>query len=208
MAGKKSNVPEKSIDTGELVDLAKKALEARSKAAEFTTQEKATSEQIAQKAEHERREELIRDNYIGMIRVTGENQTPIRVEFRLDNGALDVTEEANLDALYKGSRPVLFKREKIVTEITDPLALIQGLIDDGKNPFDFLELKVRDGMDHVIVESKNVTSAEAFLPTEGFLNTIEGIKSSLSDDAKTFTKNYLETALKPRVVLGTTKGKA
>jgi hypothetical protein len=207
MASKKSNVPEKSIDTGELVELAMKALTARSKAAEYTTQEKAASEEIGKKAEHERREEINRGNYIGMIRVTGDKQTPIRIEFRLDNGALDVTEEANLDALYKGSRPVLFKREKIVTEITDPLALIQELIAEGKNPFDFLELKVRDGMDHAVVDSKNLTTAEAFLPTEGFLTTIEGIKSSLSDDAKTFTKNYLETALKPRVVLGT-KGKA
>jgi len=207
MAAKKSAVPEKSIDSGELVELAMKALTFRSQAAEATTQEKATSEEIARKGEHERREEIKCNNYIGMIRITGKDQSPIRVEFRLENGALDVSEEANLDALYKGSRPVLFKREKVVTEILDPLALLQGLIDEGKNPFDFLELKVRDGMDHVLVESKNVTSAEAFLPTEGFLSTIEGIKGSLSDDAKTFTQNYLEGALKPRVVLGT-KGKA
>jgi hypothetical protein len=207
MAAKKSTVPEKSVDKGELVDLAKKALDFRTTAAEATTQEKAISEELAKKGEHERREEVKRGSYIGMIRVTGEKQTPIRIEFRLEKGALDVAEEANLDTLYKGSRPVLFKREKVVTEILDPLALIQGIIADGKNPFDYLELKVREGMDHVLVESKNVTTAEAFLPTEGFLSTIEGIKESLSDDAKTFTQNYLEGALKPRVVLGT-KGKA
>jgi hypothetical protein len=207
MASKKSSVPEKSIDSGDLVELAMKALTFRAKAAEFTTQEKATSEEIAKKGEQERRDEIECGNYIGMIRVTGDKQAPIRIEFRLEKGALDVSEEANLDALYKGSRPVLFKREKVVTEILDPLALIQGIIAEGKNPFDFLELKVREGMDHVLVESKSVTSAEAFLPMPEFLSTIEGIKGSLSDDAKTFTKNYLEGALKPRVVLGT-KGKA
>jgi hypothetical protein len=207
MATKKSSVPEKSINSGELVELAMKALTFRSQAAEATTKEKETTEEIAKKAEHERREEVKRNNYIGMIRVTGDKQTPIRIEFRLEKGALDVAEETNLDALYKGSRPVLFKREKIVTEILDPLALIQELTADGKNPFDFLELKVREGMDHAIIESKNVTTAEAFLPTPEFLTTIEGIKGSLSDDAKTFTQNYLEGALKPRVVLGT-KGKA
>jgi hypothetical protein len=207
MASKKSNAPEKNINSGEMVTLAQKALEARAKAAEYTTVEKATSEEISKKAEHERREEIGRGNYLGIIRITGENQSPVRVEFRLENGALNVSEEANLDALYMGSRPVLFKREKIVTEITNPLTLIQELIAKGKNPFDYLELKVRDGMDHALVESKNVTSAEAFLPTEGFLSTIDGIKGSMSEEAKTFTKNYLEGALKPRVVLGT-KGKA
>lgn len=207
MASKKSNAPEKNIDNGELVELAKKALDARSKAAEFTTQEKAASEEIGKKAEHDRREEIGRGNYIGIIRITGESQSPIRVEFRLENGALNVSEEANLDALYMGSRPVLFKREKIVTEITNPLTLIQDLIANGKNPFDYLKLSVREDMDHALVDSKHVISAEAFLPTDGFLNTIDGIKSSLSEEAKTFTKNYLEGALKPRVVLGT-KGKA
>ena len=207
MANKKSNAPEININTGELVDLAKKALEARAKAAEYTTVEKTTSEEISKKAEHERREEVGRGHYLGIIRITGENQSPVRVEFRLENGALNVSEEANLDALYKGSRPVLFKREKIVTEITNPLTLVQELITKGKNPFDYLELKVRDGMDHALVDSEHVISAEAFLPTEGFLNTVDGINGSMSDEAKTFTKNYLEGALKPRVVLGT-KGKA
>jgi hypothetical protein len=207
MAYKKSNVPEKNIDSGELVELSRKALEARAKAAEFTTIEKLMTEEIGKKAEHERRQEIDRNSYIGIIRITGNNQQPIRVEFRLENGALDVSNEKSLDALYKGSRPVLFKREKIVTEIIDPLALIQDLINANKNPFDYLELKVRKDMDHALVDSKNVTTAEAFLPTDGFLTTIEGIKNTMSDDAKTFTKNYLQEALKPRVVLGT-KGKA
>ncbi len=204
---KKPNAPEKNVDTGELVDLAKQALEARAKAAEFTTVEKARSEEIGTKAEALRRQEVEQGNYIGIVRVTHADQQPIRVEFRLENGALAVTEEANLDAIYKGSRPVLFKREKVVTEILDPIELIRELMAAGKNPFDFLELKVREGMDHALVESRHVTNAEAFLPVDGFLNTIEGIKGSMSDDAKTFTKNYLQGALKPRVVLGT-KGKA
>jgi hypothetical protein len=208
MSAKKAKCPEKNVDTGELVDLAKQALEARAKAAEFTTQEKKTSEEIVQKAEHLRRQEIEKENnYYGLIRITQENQSPVRVEFRFENGALDVAEESNLDTLYRGSRPVLFKREEIITEITDPLALIQELVNEGKNPFDYLKLSVREGMDRILVNSNHVTSAEAFLPTEGFLNTIDGIKSTLSEDAKTFTKNYLESALKPRVVLGT-KGKS
>jgi hypothetical protein len=207
MSAKKAKCPEKNVDTGELVDLAKQALEARAKAAEFTTQEKKTSEEIGQKACQLRQQEIEKENYYGLIRITQKNQSPVRVEFRFENGALDVAEETNLDELYRGSRPVLFKREEIITEILNPLALIQELVNEGKNPFDYLKLSVREGMDRILVNSNHVTSAEAFLPTEGFLNTIDGIKSTLSEDAKTFTKNYLESALKPRVVLGT-KGKS
>ena len=204
---KKSNTPEFNIDKGKIVEEAKGALDARAKAAEFTTVEKKHSEEISKLAEIIRIEGIDRDEYFGVVRITGEQQAPVRVEFRLESSALDVSEEGNLDALYGAQRPLLFQREKVVNKILDPLALIQELIASGKNPFDYLELKVREGMDHVVADSKNVTSSEAFLPVEGFLGTLNEIKSVLSSEAKEFTKNYLAGAIKPRVVLGT-KGKA
>ena len=125
----------------------------------------------------------------------------------MENGALAVDEGKNLDMLYGTARPLLFQKERVVNEIVDPMALIKELIDAGKNPFDYIDIAVRKGMDHVLVESKNVTSGEAYLPKEGFLNTLNEIKNTLSDNAKTYTKEYLNNTLKPRVVLGT-KGKA
>lgn len=207
MALKKAITPEISIDKGLIVGFAKKALEARAEAAEYTTIEKQQSELIAKHGELLRQEEITRDMYIGVVRITAENQAPVRVEFRLENCALDVSEEANLSAIYGPQRPVIFQREKIVNEIIDPLALVQEIIAAGKNPFDYLDLSVRKGMDHVIVESKNVTSGEAFLPKEGFLGKLNEIKHTMSAEAKEYTKNYLMGAIKPRVVLGT-KGKA
>jgi hypothetical protein len=207
MASKKTDTPEINVDKGVIVGFAKEALEARAEAAEYTTIEKQNSELIAKHSEILRQEEIARDQYIGIIRITAENQAPVRVEFRMENCALDVSEEANLNAIYGAQRPVIFQREKIVNEIIDPLALVQELVDAGKNPFDYLDLSVRKGMDHVIVESKNVTSGEAFLPKEGFLGKLNEIKHTMSPEAKEYTKNYLQGAIKPRVVLGT-KGKA
>jgi hypothetical protein len=207
MAAKKTGLPEINVDKGIIVGFAKEALEARAEAAEYTTIEKQNSELIAKHSEILRQEEVSRDQYIGVVRITGEQQAPVRVEFRLENAALDVAEEPNLNALYGAQRPLIFQREKIVNEIINPLALIQELIAAGKNPFDYLDLSVRKGMDHVLVESKNVTSGEAFLPKEGFLGTLNEIKHTMSPEAKEYTKNYLQGAIKPRVVLGT-KGKA
>jgi hypothetical protein len=206
MATKKKSLPEFNVDKGLIVEEAIGALNARAKAAEYTTVEKKHSEEMAKLSESIRTEEIKRDEYIGVIRITGETQAPVRVEFRLENSAIDISEESNLNTIYGAQRPLLFQREKVVNDIIDPLALIQELIKAGKNPFDYLDLSVRKGMDHVMVESKNVTSGEAFLPTEGFLATLQEIKSVLSSDAKEYTKNYLATAIKPRVVLGT-KGK-
>ena len=207
MASKKADTPEISVDKGLIVDLAKEALAARASAAEFTTIEKQHSELIAQQGELLRQEEISRDQYIGVVRITGEQQAPVRVEFRMENGALDVSEETNLNAIYGAQRSVIFQREKIVNEIINPMGLVQELVNAGKNPFDYLDLSVRKGMDHVIVESKNVTSGEAFLPKEGFLGKLNEIKHTMSSEAKEYTKNYLMGAIKPRVVLGT-KGKA
>lgn len=203
----KKGLPEVSLNAGAIVDEAKKAIEARSKVAEFSTVEKQHSEEVSKLAVEKRIDEATRNNFIGVVRVTGDDLPPVRIEMRMENGALDISEEGNLDAIYGSSRPLLFGREKVVTAITDPAALLKELLESGKNPFDYLDVSVKKGMDHVIAESKNVTAGEAFLPKEGFLSTLNDIKHTLTDDAKEYTKAFLETALKPRVVLGS-KGKA
>jgi hypothetical protein len=207
MATKKEALPEISVDVGPIVTEAKQASDARSKAAEYTTIEKKHAENMSKIAEGLRQEQVTRENYIGIIRVTGPDLPPVRVEFRMENGPLDVSEEKHLDELYGTLRPLLFGREKIVKEITNPAALIQELIDSGKNPWDYLELSVMEGMDHVLSDSEHVITQEAFLPREGFLNKLNETRNTQSYEAKQFNDSYLQGALKPRVVLGTAKGK-
>ena len=207
MATKKPGLPEININAGPMVDAAHSACDAHAQVAEYTTLEKQYAEEISKLAVQKRVEEVGRGNYVGLIRVTGDNLPPVRVEMRMENGALSIDEEANLEAIYGPSRPLLFQKEKVVNEIVNPQALIAELIAAGKNPFDFLDLTVKKGLDAAIVDSNFVTSGEAFLPKEGFLNTVNEIKKTLSADAITYTNNFLQSALKPRVVLGT-KGKA
>ena len=174
------------------------------RAAEAATIEKAATGVIATLAEEIRQTEVTKDHYVGIIRVTGDDMAPTRIEMRMEKGALAVDEGSKkLDTLFGGSRPLLFTKDKVVNEITNPAALVAELIAQGKNPWDFLNISVKSGLDLAVAESPNVVAAEAYVPKAEFLNTVEDIKHTLSANAKTFLKVYLETALKPRVVLGT-----
>ena len=206
MAAKKTN-PEVTINEGPLVDKAKEAVAARTTAAEATTLEKEFSEEMADLAEQTRVAELSKDNYVGLVRVTNAALPPVRIEFRIKGGSLKLEEEANLNALFGAARPILFQREKYVTSILDPNALLNSLEDQGKNPWDYLELKVKPGMDAVVATSEHVVATEDFFPTkEGFLNKLVDIKNSLTAEAKEYIKNYLAAVLSPVVVLGSSNG--
>jgi len=207
MATKKEGLPEISVNEGDIIVSAREATTARSKAVLYTSIEKTHTEKIGILAEERRKEEVTRGKFIGVLRVTAEELPPVRVEFRMENGTLNIEEEKNLNDIYGPTRPLLFQREKVVTEIIDPTTLIKELIDAGKNPWDYLDLKVKKDMDHAVVESKCVVSAEAFFPKEGFLNTVNEVKNTMSEDAVMYTTTYLDNCLKPRVVLGTAKGK-
>jgi len=198
---KKVGLPDITVDTPVMVTEARACVEARTKVTEYTNVEKKHSSTLSELASSKRKEEANKDNYIGIVRVNEKDIPLVRIEMRMEGGALDVEEEENLNALYGATRTLLFQREKVVNEILDPMALIEELKNNGLNPFDYLDLKVRVGMDHILTPYQQiVTSSEAFLPKEGFLNTLNEINNTLSEDAKTYTRAYLDGSLKPRVV--------
>ena len=207
MATKVTALPEVSVNSGAIVESAGKAVEVRSKIADLSTEEKELRTFIEDASKEVRAEEQLKGNYIGLIRITGKELPPVRVEFRINNGALNVNEEDTLNTLYGASRPLLFEREKAVTQITDPDALIKELVALGKNPWDYLDIKVKSGLDRAVTDFPSVVSVEAFLPKKGFLATLNEILHTLSDDAKAYTGKYLDKVLNPTVVIGT-KGKA
>jgi hypothetical protein len=209
---KKKPLPEINIDSGVLVDEARKAIHARSEKAQAETEEKDAKKKMAEEAEKIRAKCLEdSEGYIGLIRVTSKTQEipPTRVEFRMSNGALDINEKGKLDEMFGASRPLLFGREKVITEILDPDKLIEQMKAAGKNPWDFLTLSVKSNMDRVVDDAadKTVVSQEAYLPKSGFLATLDDIAHTLADKAKEYVKAYLAKTLKPSVVIGS-KGKA
>ena len=204
----KKALPEKNIDKGPILATAQALVDLRSRIAGLETQEKAEKKNLAELAEGVRSEEEANTNYIGLIRVTGDGLPPIRVEFRLQNGALDVSQEEDLNKLFKSARPLLFGREELVTTITDPAKLLTDLQAQGRNPWDYLEISVKDGMHRVVSEwSDAVVAEEAFIPREGFLATVNDVVHTLTTEAKNFLKDYLVRALKAVPVIGT-RGKA
>ena len=206
---KKCTLPEITVNTGGIVEDAKKAMQARAKVAEHQKQEDDAKSSITESALFIRVEQEARQNYIGKIVITAEDFPPVRCEFRTDKAkaALDVTQEKELDRMFGPARPLLFSKEVVVTAITDPNALIAQLKKEGKNPWDYLSIGVKKGMDGIIAQTKEcVISKEGLIPQEGYLNILNDIQKGLSEEAKTFIHEYLKSVLNPTVVLGT-KGK-
>lgn len=204
----KKALPEHNIDSGDIVDIAKSLVETRSKIAELQTREKQQKKELAEKSDEIRESEEENGNYIGIVRITGGDMPPVRVEFRIQNGALDTSQEQQLDELFKAARPQLWGREKLVTAVADPAKLVQDLTEQGRNPWDYLEISVKKGMDRVVSEwSDAVVAQEALVPREGFLATLTDLVNVISDNARKFLKEYLVSALKTVPVVGS-RGKA
>lgn len=202
----KKTLPEHIVskDTEVLATQAKKALEEREKVNYHTSEEKEWKQKMAVNSEA-LRDILLDDNkVIGKITIAPPDQTAVRVEFRINNGSMDVDEMDNLDKLFEDARPELFEKAEIVASIIDPTALIEALTNEGLNPWDYLNLSVKKNMDKIIIDKGIGTlTAEAILPRTSFISSLKELWRHFSEEARIYTKKYLKLALEPVVVLGT-----
>jgi hypothetical protein len=204
MAAKKG-LPEFSVNAKShpgLVEVTKEALDIRSQIANLETKEKNAKTKMSEQASAIRVTEETKGNYIGIVKVTDEGMNPSQIQFRMTNAAIDLEQGPTLDAHFGAARPMLWSKDMVVTGITDPSALIEEMKARGQNPWDYLEIKVRPGLDANFRESPNVVKGEAYLPVEGFLATVNEFKHTFSAAAKAFLKEYLREVLKPSVSLG------
>jgi hypothetical protein len=188
-----------------LIAKAKEALRLRAQIADLEVQEKALKQEIAEEANRLRKiEESSNKNYIGLVKMVDGDQAASQVQFKIMAGlvALGMDQEATLDALYGTGRTHLFGKHVEVTVLRDPLALIKELQDQGKNPLDLLDIKIKPGLDRAFIGSPNVTFEEFFLPVEGFLATSNELSSTWGDETKKYHGAYLDKVLKPAVSLG------
>ena len=202
MTTKKDGLPEMNVSTGLLADLASKLVHVRSDIAGLQTFEKDHKKGIEDEAKNVRTVEEAKGSFIGLIKIMTEGATPVQVQFKIQNGALALSDEANLDNLFGAARPLLFERDHAVTEVVDPGALIDELKSSGKNPWDYLNVSVKPGLDRAVCQSPSVVATEAFLPKKGFLNTLNEIAHTLKAEAKDYIQTYLGKCLKPTVVVG------
>ena len=207
MAKAKTDVdalPEVSVETGAIVDRAKEAVDFRTTEAQAAANGKLVREKIEVEASALRKEYAETNEFIGLIRVAGDDAPPVRVEFRFGSGGkLPLTEENKIDGLFGPSRPILFSKEKTITAIKDPAQLVADLKQKGRNPWDFLTVIVRSGCEGVVCEcSDAVIAGECFLPRKGFLARIKEMVGEFSDETVSWLKTYLDKALSPTVVVG------
>ena len=200
-------LPEHTItdQANELSKNAKELLKIREVAKDCANEERGLKKKITEFSRGFRVAKLSKDEVIGKITVAPQGQQSIRVEFRINNGSLDVEEMDNLDALFEGARPDLFEKVTIVDKIVNQTPLIDALVNAGLNPWDYLDIRVKPDMDQIIIDKAEgfIDTAEAILPKKSFLATLSEMYTNLSKSAKTYVSKYLEAALSPTVVVGT-----
>ena len=217
-------LPERVVSSEDFVAIARQALSARSSRAQYEKVEETTKDELATKAMALREAEAERDNYIGLIRIvkpaTGgasEDMQPVQIQFKMagkkkpdangKRGAFLLIEDLTvLDELFGANRPVLWEPTKIVTSVV-PDALLESMRAAQLNPWDYLEIKVKDGMDHIVARHAGVTSTEVVAPKEGFLARLQEFGRNLCDEAKEYIRDYLKEALSTAVNVGS-KGRA
>lgn len=206
MAKSKKALPEVVVSKQshpELIEVTRKALSLRSQIAALETEEKAAKTRIAELAEGVRRkEEREKSNYVGLVKITDEGMSPAQVQHKMCSAALAVTEGETLDHHFNSARPMLWEKDISQATIINPDALLTELREKGQNPWDFLELQLKDNADLALKSSPNMAFKEDYFPVEGFLATLNEIKHTFTPEAKEYLSKYLETVLKATVSLG------
>jgi hypothetical protein len=198
-------LPEVNVNVGDSVNKAQILGALRAQIAELQTKEKMLKAELAVSSENLRNNLLEQENKcIGLIRITGDDQAPVRVEFRQNGGPLDLSEEAKLDQLFGGARPNMFEKVRAINKITDPQALVDSMKESGVNPWKYLCLGIRPDSNRHVAEAnpKGVTFVEGILPKKGLISAVAEVFSSLSNDAKEYIRKYFLKTLKPTVVVG------
>lgn len=195
-------LPEMAITEGPIVDQTLEAVEVHTKANKLQIQEKRLKEEICNKIQVLQLEEFSKDNVVGLFRVNDDKLPPVRVEMKIKNGALELSDLPVLDGLFGKKRPELFEKATVVSEILDPEVLIKKMTAKGLNPWDYLTVSVKDNMDEIVSKYDGVSVSEAILPKKGFLAKLKEHISTCSQEAKNYLKEYLKQALSPTMVMG------
>ena len=205
MASKKPTLPEIVVNSGQIVDDAKRAIEARSKVGEFQTEEDQAKDCIVEQAQTLRRQEADKGKFIGLVRVTDEELPPVRTEFRLKAKPMDISQKQDIQETYGPAYPVLWEEAKVGVGISDTEKAWNDVKAKGLDPTNYFTLSIKKGMEDAVAElSDAITSGDAIIPVKGFLAELD--KLTLDKEAVAFTRKFLEDNLVPSVVLGS-KGK-
>jgi len=200
---KKDALPEISVSTGAIVDAAQKAVAERGRATDAKTKEDEAKKVVKTEAESIRQVEVGKGSFIGLIRIAMGESGSSRVEFRIENGAVDASEEAGLEKVLGAAMPELFERATVVGKINDLDGLLGVIRTAGLNPMDVLSVSVKNDVIATLPDAgKHVETATALLPKPGFLATVNRIAKTLPAEGLECLKKYLDQNLVQRMNLG------
>ena len=167
----------------------------------MSIREKAIRKDIAGKAEIIRLEEEAKNNFIKGLRVVSTHD--YHISYRMKSTPLNSDQEEILDELYKENRVALFKKISRISGINNPMEVIESLRSSNRDPWEFLEIRVKSGKEEEIAELTPLEIAEsAFVTESGFLSKIRSISTGLSEGALKYTKAIMKRAIKPVIIKG------
>lgn len=182
----KKKAPEVSVTEGAIIEHAIAWQKCRALKAKIDAREKVAQEGIITEASTLRDSKLENREIIGIVRAVPEEQTPVITNFQCKSKESGITlEDAEaVRPLFNGAFDELFQEDTVVTGVDKPEQLIDAMREDGRQPFDFLELVPKKGMDHIVAEYGEYVSADtAYVPVEGFLATLNDFIRSIPDEA-------------------------
>jgi hypothetical protein len=202
-------VPELNVNSGKIADLSVLLQTVSKQIADLQTQEKNIKEEMRTTAEGIRMIEANKDNFIGILRVTGE-EAPMRAEFRIMGLALPVDEDFSAfdgaqNQLFEKKR-TLFKKKKGEVFVSDVALLIEDIKKANLSINDILSINIENEDALLGLNSEAIQKVEAYVPVEGFLNKINEIVTKLSKGAKDFLRERLKDTMSTAICPGA-KGK-
>jgi len=207
-------LPEMTVSTAEFTDIARTGLSARSDKAEAEAREDLAKKNLVIHAGTLREAETLKDHYVGIVRVVKaetdtEDLSPVGIQFKLSatKSSLKPEDMQVLDELFGAVRPQMWEKATIVTEITDPMAVITQLQKAGIDPKTVLNFSVKEGMDAMVSQYNGLTAVNAVVPKAGILARADETGKTWTPEAKEYFRAYLKAGLTPAVTLGG-KGKA
>lgn len=198
--------PEYCVNSGEIADLAIQFQDVSRQIADLQTQQDKIKKDIRVKASGLREAEALKDNFIGLLRVTGE-EAPMRAEFRIKGLALDTDEDFSD---FDGAEHQLFEKKKVLYKkkrgqvlVKDAAKLINDIQEAGLDLNSIVDIKVTNEDALLGLNSEAIEKIEAYVPVDGFLTKMNELASRLSKGAKDFVRECLKDTMSVAVVSGT-----
>jgi len=195
----------RQINDAEAEQLAKAALKARADKVAAEAEEQRLKKLLAISGHSEFLKDLEEPEYFGCYKVIPKDSTPVRIEMRLNNGAMKAEAEERLRKVFGEAYDDFFEASTELQKILSYDKLLEAFHKAGKSPWSCLYLEVKkDKEEEVIRIGKNTVASRKYIkPQKEFFSKLQDYGIRLTGAVKRFLGEYLPAAVEPTVILGT-----